>query len=137
MGEDSMTGRPFWGWFKHRLEEFRKMKLKVDEDCNTQTLSNDKYTELTKIIFGGLPAFYSMGDVNQFPPVVMKASVDDCNPKSPCSIYAIWIIAFSEFMDPPNQSKTINFTFHMNNVVRQKNKELKFFIFNENWNIKF
>ena len=23
MDEDSMAGRPFWGWFKHRLEEFR------------------------------------------------------------------------------------------------------------------
>ena len=32
-----MAGRPFWGWFKHRLEEFRKRKLKVDEDYNAQT----------------------------------------------------------------------------------------------------
>ena len=26
MEGDSMAGRPFWGWFKHRLEEFRKLK---------------------------------------------------------------------------------------------------------------
>ena len=37
-----MVFRPFFGWFKHRLEEFRKMILKVDEDYNAQTLSNDK-----------------------------------------------------------------------------------------------
>ena len=30
--KDSMAGRPFWGWFKDRLEEFRKMKLRVDQD---------------------------------------------------------------------------------------------------------
>ena len=30
MDEDSMSGRPFWGWFKHRLEEFRKNKIKLD-----------------------------------------------------------------------------------------------------------
>ena len=33
---------PFWYWFKHRLEEFRKIKLKVDEDFNIQTLLHDK-----------------------------------------------------------------------------------------------
>ena len=41
----------FWGSLKHRLEEFRKKKLKVDDDYNTQTLLNEKYTELTRIIF--------------------------------------------------------------------------------------
>ena len=125
MDEDSMVGRPFWGWFKHRLEEFRKIKLKVDEDYNAQTLSNDKYTELTKRIFGGIPAFYSMGDVNQLPPVAMKSIADDCLPKSSCSADAIGTIAFSEFMDPPNQSETVNFTFHMTDVVRQKDKDFK------------
>ena len=52
-----MAGRPFRGWFKHRLEKFRKMKLKVDEDYNAQTLFNDKYTELTKRILGGYLCF--------------------------------------------------------------------------------
>ena len=47
--EDNMAGRPFWGWFKHRLEELRKMKSKVDEDFNIQRLLHDKHTELTKI----------------------------------------------------------------------------------------
>ena len=113
------------------------MKLKLDEDCNDQTLSNDKYTELTNRIFGRIPAFHSMGDVNQLPPVAMKSIADDCNPKSPCSADAIGISTFSEFMDPLNQSETVNFTFHMTDVVRQKDEEFKFFIFNEKWNINF
>ena len=120
MDEDSVDGRPFWGWSKHRLEEFRKMKLKVDENYKNQTLSNDKYTELTKTIFGGIPTFYSMDDVNQLPPVAMKSIADDCNPKSPCSVDAIGTIAFSESMNPPNQSETVNYTFHMTDIVRQK-----------------
>ena len=45
-----MAGRPFWGWFKHRSEEFRKIKLKVDEYLNIQLILHDKNTELTKII---------------------------------------------------------------------------------------
>ena len=64
-----------------------------------------------------------MGDVNQLPPVAMKSIADDCNPKSSYSADAIETIAFSEFMDPPNQSETVNFTFHMTDVIRQKDKE--------------
>ena len=85
----------------------------------------DKHTEITKRIFGGIPAFYSMGDINQLPPVAMKSITDDSNPKSTCSADAIGTIAFSEFMNPSNQSETINFTFHMTDVVRQKNEHFK------------
>ena len=46
-----MAEHPFWGWFKHRLEEYRKKKLKIDEDFNIQTLLHDKHTELTSIVF--------------------------------------------------------------------------------------
>ena len=79
MDEDSMAGHPFWGWFKHRLEKFRKIKLKIDEDLNIQPIFHDKRTELIKRIFGGISAFYSMGDVNQLPPIAMKAIADDSN----------------------------------------------------------
>ena len=44
MDEDSMAGRPFWGWFKHRLEEFRKIKVKVDEDLNIKPILHEKHT---------------------------------------------------------------------------------------------
>ena len=59
-----------------------------------------------------------MGDDNQLPPVATKSIADDYNPKYPCSADAIRTIAFSEFMDPLNQSETVNFTFHMTDVVR-------------------
>ena len=29
-----MAGRSFWGWFKHRLGEFRRNKIKLDEHYN-------------------------------------------------------------------------------------------------------
>ena len=40
-------------------------------------------------MFGGIPAFYSMGGVNQQPPVTMKSIADDSNPNSSCSSDAI------------------------------------------------
>ena len=66
-----------------------------------------------------------MGDVNQLPPVVMKSIADYSNLNSSCSSDAIGKIAFSEFMDPPNQLETINFTFRMTDVVRQKDEQFK------------
>ena len=94
---------------------------------NIQLIFHDKRTKLKNIIFGGIPAFYSMGDVNQLPPVAMKSIADDSNPNSSCSSDAIGKIAFSEFMDPPNELETINFTFHMTDVVRQKVNSFKIF----------
>ena len=38
---------------------------------------------------------------------------------------AIGTIAFSEFMNPSNQFRTINFTFYMTDVVRQKDEQFK------------
>ena len=123
MDEYSKARRPFWGWFKQRLEEFRKIKLNVDEDLNIQPILNDKCTEQTHRIFGGMPAFYSMADVNQLPYVAMTSIADDSDLNSSCSYDAIGNITFSEFMDPSNQLETINFTFHMTDVVRQKDKK--------------
>ena len=125
MDEDSMAERPFWGWFNHRLEGFRKIKLKVDEDLNIQPIFHDKRTELTKIMFGVIPVFNSMGDVKQLPPVAIKSIADESNPNSLCSSGATGKIVFPEFMDPPNQFETINFTFRMTDVVRQKDDQFK------------
>ena len=94
MDEDSIVEHPFWGWFKHRLEEFKKIILKVDEDLNIQPIFHDKRTELTKRIFGGILAFYSMGDVNQLPPVEMKSITDDSNPNFSFRSDAIGKVAF-------------------------------------------
>ena len=68
-----------------------------------------------------------MGDVNQLSPVTMKSIADDYNTKYPCSADPIGTIAFSEFMDPPKQSETVNFTFYTTDDVRQKDKEFKTF----------
>ena len=92
---------------------------------NIQPILHDKRTELTNRMFGGIPVFYSMSDVNQLPPVAMKSIADDSNPNSPCSSNAIGKIAFSEFIDPPNQLETINFTFNMTDNVRQKDEQIK------------
>ena len=58
-----------------------------------------------------------MGGVNQLPHVAMKSIADYSNLNSSCSSGATGKIAFSEFMDPPNQLETINFTFRMTDVV--------------------
>ena len=64
-----------------------------------------------------------MGNVNQLPPVAMKSISDDSNPNYSYSSDAIGKITFSEFMDPPNQLETINFTLQMTDVVRQKDEQ--------------
>ena len=71
MNEDSMAGRSFWAWFKQRIEEFRKVNIKIDDNFNVHTI-NHKLThpKLSTRIYGGIPVFYSMGDINQLPPVL-------------------------------------------------------------------
>ena len=68
-----MTGIPFWVWFKQRIEEFRKVNIKIDDDFNVHTI-NHKLThpKLSTRIYGGIPAFYSIGDIHQLPPVFFE-----------------------------------------------------------------
>ena len=40
MDEDSMVGRPFWAWFKQRIEEFRKVNIKIDDEYNFLTMNH-------------------------------------------------------------------------------------------------
>ena len=63
--------------------------------------------------------------VNQLPPVAMKSVANYSNPNSSCSSDAIGKIAFSKFMDPPNELETFNFTFLMTDAVRQKDEQFK------------
>ena len=73
-----MVGRPFWAWFKQRIEEFRKVNIKIVDEYNVHTM-NHKLThpKLSTRIYRGIPAFYSIGDINQLPPVFMKSIADD------------------------------------------------------------
>ena len=107
MDEDSMAGRPFWAWFKQRIEEFRKVNIKIDDDYNVHTISHKlTHPKLSTKIYGGITAFYSMSDINQLPPVFMKSITDN---SQITSNYAdsVGRYTFSDFMDPPNSSETI------------------------------
>ena len=66
-----------------------------------------------------------MGDVRQLHPVAMRSIADNSNPNTSCSGEGIGKITFSEFTNPLNQLETVNFTFHMTDVVRQKDKKFK------------
>ena len=125
MDEDSMVGISFWVCFKQRIEEFRKVNIKLDDDLNTNTI-NHKLThpKLSTMIYGGIPAFYSMGDINQFPPVFMK-SIADVSHISLNNADGVGRYVFIDFMNLLNSSETINYTFHMTDVIRQNDKEFK------------
>jgi len=76
MDEDSMSGRPFWGWFKHRLEEARSS---VDDNNRNMEHHSDILNfnyEIFQRSWGGIPVIYSFGDCHQLPPVTMKPISD-------------------------------------------------------------
>ena len=60
-----MVGRQFWAWFKQRIKEFRKNNIKIDDDFNVHTMKHRlTHQKLSTRIYGGIPEFYSMGDIN-------------------------------------------------------------------------
>ena len=87
---------------------------------------NHKLThpKLSTRIYGGIPAFYSMGDINQLPPVFMKLITDDSQISSN-NADGVGKYAFSNFINPLNSSGTINYTFHIADVIRQNDEEFK------------
>ena len=117
MDEVSMVGRPFWAWFNQKIEEFRKVNIKIDDDFNFYTM-NHKLTHPRSFsrIYGGISDFYSMGDINQLPPVFMKSIADDSQ------IYSndadgVGRYSFSDFMNPLDTSETNNCIFHTTGVI--------------------
>ena len=59
MSEDRMDGRPFWAWFKHRVEEARKLPtLQIGPDIGVDT-DNDAGFNLPlgtyDIVWGSIP----------------------------------------------------------------------------------
>ena len=40
MGEDSMTGRPLWAWFRHRIEERRTLPIIEADRAENDDLPN-------------------------------------------------------------------------------------------------
>ena len=79
-----------------------------------------KHTELSKRFFCKISHFYSMGNTIQLPPVTMISMANDFDPNTLCSADGIRKISFFEYINPPNEYEIVTFTFHMTNVVKQK-----------------
>ena len=82
-------------------------------------------TELWKIIFSGISTFYSIGDMNQLLPIAMTTIADDPDSKKSYNDDDVWTLSLSEFMIPPNEHETVNYSFHITDVVRQKCENFK------------
>ena len=65
-----------------------------------------------------------MGDINQLPPIFMKSIADDSQ-ISLNNADGVGRYAFSDLMNPPYSSESINYTFHMTDVIRQNDVEFK------------
>ena len=87
---------------------------------------NDKLThpKLSSRIYGGIPVFDSMGDINLLSPVFMKSILDYSQIPSN-NADGVGKYAFSDFINPPDSSETINYTFHMTDVIRKNDEEFK------------
>ena len=80
MDEDSMMGRPHWGWCKFRIEEIRNMSDKFSDSVTSHDIKS-----VHQRPWGGIPLIYSFGDVQQLPPVGMKGMHDNAASKSSSS----------------------------------------------------
>ena len=55
----------------------------------------------------------------------MKSIINDSDPKTSCSTDSIGKTSISEFMNLPNELESVNFIFHMIDVVRKKDGNFK------------
>ena len=62
--------------------------------------------------------------INYLPPVFMK-SIADYSQISSNNTNGVRKYTFSDFMDPPDRSVTIIYTFRMTDVIRQNDEEFK------------
>ena len=73
MDDNSMSGRPFWGWFKHRLEEaicggdVLNPDISSANEHHSSTLYD--HSDTFKRTWGGVQMVYSFGYFQQLPPV--------------------------------------------------------------------
>ena len=75
MGEDSMSGRPFWSWFEHNMYKLHRIKIFIAARNSTSasTSQPDVYIEssLDPIVMHhpmvGAPIIYKFGHPRQFP----------------------------------------------------------------------
>ena len=104
MDEDSTMGRPFWAWYKRRLQESRgSIDRPTRGGCPQQFLpmSCDHERVLScPWPRGGIPLVPSFCDILQLPHVAMKVTRDSSLPKSPTSANANGFFLFNNFCTP-------------------------------------
>ena len=66
-----------------------------------------------------------MGEINQLQPISIQLIIDDLDPKKSYNTHGTGEITLSEFMNPTNEHVTINYSFHMTDVVMQKGEKFK------------
>ena len=89
MDEDSMSGRQYWSFFKHRTEESRRPKFMEDGDGHIIQNDHPIHPDVYNRPWGGIPIVYSFGDIHQLPPVMTKSISDTSPSTSPVSSDAI------------------------------------------------
>jgi hypothetical protein len=122
--EHSMMGRPDWAWIKHRNEEFRRPMDVLDAGGEGQIRHHDSVL-LEEDIYsrphGGIPMIYVFGDTNQLPPV-MKKPAYSTEPSKAGTADALGMVAFSEFIDPPNENEAESVIVIMKHVIRRNDR---------------
>jgi hypothetical protein len=125
--EHSMMGLGDIAWIKHRNEEFRRPSNVLDDDGGVIAQEHVEFLlppEVYDRPHGGIPIIIFLGDTNQLPPVAKKAVYSTDTPRSSTSD-AAGKIAFSDFINPPNEDEVESYTFYMDEVLRQSDNEFK------------
>jgi hypothetical protein len=125
--EDSMMGFGDFAWEKHRNEENRRATTVLNDE-GTTIPQVDAPVLLPPEVYnrphGGIPIIYKFGDQNQLPPVAKQPVYSTKTPRSGTSD-AVGKIAFSDFVNPPNDADVESYTFYMDEVLRQSDTEFK------------
>ena len=129
--ESSMMGKGDWGWIKHRNEEFRQQGVAVLDSDEQGELVEQEQTQDAGLILpldvserphGGIPYIAVIGDTNQLPPVA-KTAVYSTKAPTAGSSDAAGTVAFSDFLEPPDENVAESHVILLNEVLRQTDKD--------------
>ena len=104
--EHSMENRSVWAWKEHNCAVFRENLEHPNPPC------------LEKRSYGGIPYVYSVGDIDQLPPVTGK-SHSNAKIGVGQSSDALGRRTFNEFLCPPDGDSETGYTFILDEVIRQ------------------
>ena len=124
MDEDSMVGRPFWAWFKRRVEEARSSsnenEITLDELNNDYLFNPDVYERT----WGGTHIVYSCCDWYSLPPVGMPY-ISDLNSRPAIHISDMQgLFSFKWFLNC-TEDGTRSCVSVMDEVIRQADVTFK------------